>query len=74
MAKRKFDRIEMNSELQRWYNSVKRGSEITADVNFRRLEAFCSIMKITPHVMLELSDKELTDLIHAFMESPQRSL
>ena len=67
MAKRKFERIEMNSELQRWYNSMKRGSEITADVNLRRIEAFCSIMKTDPRGMLELSDKELTDLIDDFI-------
>ena len=67
MAKRKFERIELNSELQRWYNSMKRGSEITADVNLRRMEAFCSIMKTDPHRMLELSDKGLTDLIDDFV-------
>lgn len=72
MAKRKFDRIEMNSELQRWYNSVKRGSEITADVNLRRLEAFCSIMKTTPHDMLKMPDKELTDLIDDFVTEMEK--
>ena len=67
MAKRKFEKIEMDAELKRWCNSVKRGSEITADVNFRRMEAFCSIMKTDPHAMLELSDKDLTDLIDDFV-------
>lgn len=67
MAKRKFKRIKINAELQRWYNSAKRGSKITADVNIRRMEAFCSIMKTDPHSMLELSDKELTDLIDDFV-------
>ena len=67
MAKRKFDRIEITPELKRWYNSSKRGSEITADVNLRRLEAFCSIVKIDPHGMLEMPDKELTDLIDDFV-------
>ena len=65
--KRIFKKIEMDSELQRWYNSVKRGSVITADVNLRRMEAFCSIMKTDPHAMLELSDKDLTDLIDDFV-------
>ena len=34
----KFKRIKINAELQRWYNSAKRGSKITADVNIRRME------------------------------------
>ena len=68
MAKKRiFEKIEMDAELQRWYNSVKRGSEITADVNLRRMEAFCSTMKIDPHAMLKLSDKNLTDLIDDFV-------
>ena len=72
MPKRKFERINMNSELQRWYDSSKRGSEITADVNLRRMEAFCSIMKTDPHGMLKLSDKELTDLIDDFITDMER--
>ena len=67
MAKRKFEKIEMDAELKKWCNSVKRGSEITADVNFRRMEAFCSIMKTDPHDILKLSDKDLTDLIDDFV-------
>ena len=72
MPKRKFDPIKFDSELRRWYNSAKRGSEITADVNIRRMEAFCSIMKTDPQSMLRLPDKELTDLIDDFITDMER--
>ena len=67
MRTRKFDKIAMTEDLERWYNSMKRGSPITADVNIRRLEAFCTIMHVTPDQLTKMDTRKLYNLLMDFV-------
>jgi hypothetical protein len=48
----KYSRLHADSELRRWYDKVRRGSPITADVYLRRLGTTCLRKGTNPGEML----------------------
>jgi len=53
--------LDRDKNLQRWYNNLKRGSEYTADVYFRRICNFCTEIRITPDEFQKLPQKEIEE-------------
>ena len=55
---------------EKWYRAMARRSKITADVNYRRLRAFCRQMKIEPAAIVSMAErqKELRDLLADFVD------
>ncbi|MBS7654971.1 hypothetical protein KEJ50_00475 [Candidatus Bathyarchaeota archaeon] len=44
------------------------GFKITADVCLRRLGAFCQSLDLTPKCLIELSEKEITNVLLSFVD------
>ncbi len=57
----KYGALLANPDVRRWFDNLRRGSEVTADVYLRRLGGFCSSLGTTPKGLLLKSDKELDD-------------
>ncbi len=58
--------------VRRWHENLARGSQATADVNLRRLSAFCRSAELTPASLVELPEKELHDRFLDFVASEER--
>ena len=54
----KYGEIKKNKEIARWYKEVRRGSETTAKVYFRRLGLFCTSIGIDPFKLLKMKDRQ----------------
>jgi len=52
-----------DADVLRWYQNVKRGSEVTADVYLRRLSVFCRKNNIEPAQLPRMDQKALSDLL-----------
>ncbi len=57
-------------KAEAWYSSMARRSKITADVNYRRLRAFCEQMGVTPAQVVQRSRRptEVRDLLSKFVD------
>ncbi|HEV2520650.1 MAG TPA: site-specific integrase [Thermoplasmata archaeon] len=55
---------------EKWYRAMSRKSQITADVNYRRLRAFCEQMGLSPADVLRRARRqtEVRDLLGRFVE------
>lgn len=52
-----------NPQLKRWYDNVSRASELTAEVDLRRLGLFCNKWCLTPTALLEKTSQEIHSLL-----------
>jgi len=52
-----------DAEVRRWYENVRRGSRITADVYLRRLGGLCMRKNTTPAALARLGDRDATRLL-----------
>jgi hypothetical protein len=52
-----------DAEVKRWYENVRRGSKITADVYLRRLGGLCIRNNTTPAGLARLGDADVTRLL-----------
>jgi len=52
-----------DAEVKRWYENVRRGSKITADVYLRRLGGLCIRNNTTPTGLVRLGDADATRLL-----------
>ncbi|HTT34349.1 MAG TPA: site-specific integrase [Thermoplasmata archaeon] len=59
-------------DVRRWHENLARGSNSTADINARRLAAFCDSVRLTPKQLLRLSEKELHDRFLDFVAAEER--
>ncbi len=57
-------------DAEKWYRAMARKSRITADVNYRRLRAFCEQMGVDPQGVLRAARRqtEIRDLLDRFVE------
>jgi hypothetical protein len=55
------DLLARDQNLQRWYDNLKRGSEYTADVYFRRVCNFQLRIGMTPDEFQKLPQKEIDE-------------
>ena len=67
MVQKKYRSFLDDPDLKRWYESTARGSLITADVNLRRLGGFCERTGKTPHDLVAMDPRALTDLMDDFV-------
>ena len=63
---RHFDMLN-DTEVKRWYNNVKEGSQTTADTSIRRLGLFCEFVNKSPKELLALNEKDRNDLLVDFV-------
>jgi len=61
--KSSYFRLLDDVEVRRWYENVRRGSRITADVYLRRLGGLCARNSTTPAALARLGDREATRLL-----------
>lgn len=59
-------------DLRQWHENLARGSRATADINLRRLAAFCDSVQLDPKQLLTLSEKELHDRFLDFVASEEK--
>jgi hypothetical protein len=52
-----------NPQVRRWYDNVSRASELTAEVDLRRLGLFCNKWCLTPTGLLEKTSQEIHSLL-----------
>ena len=52
-----------DTQVRRWYDNVSRASELTAEVNLRRLGLFCNKLHLTPLKLLEKQPQEIHSLL-----------
>ena len=52
-----------DTQVRRWYDNVSRASELTAEVNLRRLGLFCNRLHLTPLGLLEKQPQEIHSLL-----------
>ena len=52
-----------NLQVKRWYDNVSRASELTAEVDLRRLGLFCNRSRLTPLGLLEKQPQEIHSLL-----------
>ena len=50
-------------DVQRWYQNLKRSSEITADVRLRRLGSFCEKFHTAPQNLIQKDPQTITDIL-----------
>lgn len=57
-------------DAEKWYRAMARKSRITADVNYRRLRAFCEQMGVDPAGILKRARRQtdIRDLLDRFVE------
>ena len=57
-------------DAEKWYRAMARKSKITADVNYRRLRAFCEQMGVPPSEITRKAKRqiEIRDLLDRFVE------
>jgi integrase len=57
-------------DAEKWYRAMARKSRVTADVNYRRLRAFCEQMEVDPGGILLKARRqtEIRDLLNRFVE------
>ncbi|MBS7656281.1 site-specific integrase [Candidatus Bathyarchaeota archaeon] len=68
----KYRDLLADPDVNRWYNNVARGSEVTADVYLRRLGSFCEAYKLTPKALLLMNDVNLYNLLMDFVSSREK--
>ena len=62
----KTQQLLANTDIKRWFDNVKRGSPVTAEIRLRRLGKFCEGHSMTPMQLAELGMKDVravTDLL-----------
>jgi hypothetical protein len=52
-----------DEDVRRWYNNLKRASEITADVRLRRLGKYCEEIRMQPKELVEKDPQIVTDIL-----------
>jgi hypothetical protein len=63
--------IRADPDVDRWYRNLSRGSASTADINLRRLAAFCAQAKTAPAALLKLPEKALHDAVLDFVSAEE---
>ena len=56
-------RLLENLQVKRWYDNVSRASELTAEVDLRRLGLFCNKWRLTPAGLLHKDPQEIHSLL-----------
>lgn len=55
--------LKKDANLRRWYNNLKEGSIITAEVGLRRMGRACRLFNTTPAKLAKMSKKQATDFL-----------
>ncbi len=72
MMKAKYTHLLEDPNVKRWYENVKRGSPIWADICLRRVGAFCNQVGTTPVKLVAMDDKELFNLLLDYVSSEEK--
>ena len=75
MSKResKYAKLRKDPDVERWLKEIARGSLITRDTYLRRLGSFCDTMGKTPRELIEMNDRNLTNLISDYITNMEES-
>jgi integrase len=60
-----------DADVDRWYRNLARGSASTADINLRRLAAFCTQAGTTPGALVKLPEKTLHNALLDFVSAEE---
>ncbi len=59
----KYGYLLKDKNVKRWRENLSRGSQITADVYFRRVGNFCETNNLAPHELINKNEKIIYDLL-----------
>lgn len=63
-----------NPDIKRWHSNMSQGSEITADVNLRRLMAFCREIGITHNEIIQKKSKEVHNIFIDYVADKSKEI
>jgi hypothetical protein len=61
--KRDYASLLNDREIKRWYDNLRRGSAVTADVYLRRLGHVCNELRLNPQQLIRMNESQLYDLM-----------
>ena len=64
----KYKKLLEDPDIKRWYNNLKKGSIIVADIYLRRLGSFCESQKMTPNQYAKLPLVKMEDMAQDFVD------
>ncbi len=64
----KYRKLLENEDLKRWYENLKAGSTITADISLRTLGLYCELNNTTPEKVIEFAKNNPRDFKNGFMD------
>jgi len=68
----KLTAILADPNVRRWYDNLARGAQASADINARRLAAFCESAKLTPPVIARASERRAYDALLDFVAREEK--
>jgi len=72
LGRAKYRHLLNDKTLNRWYDNLARGSEITADVYLRRLGAFCHENQLTPSALASMSVRKIEELLMDYVTANEK--
>ena len=72
MPRKSSTQLLTDPDLRRWHDNLARGSRASADINLRRLHAFCLTTGSTPKGLLMLGEKELHNQFLDFVSAEEK--
>jgi len=64
-------RLLDDEDIRRWYENLARGSRATADINIRRLGAFCVAVEVSPAGLARLDERGVHNRILDFVSAEE---
>jgi len=64
--------LTSDPDVRRWFENMARGSRATADINLRRLAAFCKTTETTPATLAKLEERALHELFLDFVSAEEK--
>jgi integrase len=64
--------LTSDPDVSRWFENTARGSQATADINLRRLAAFCKAVGTTPAALAALDERRLHEVFLDFVSAEEK--
>jgi len=65
-------RLLEDEDVRRWFENLSRGSRATADINVRRLAAFCEAIGISPAGLAKLGERDVHIRVLDFVSTEEK--
>jgi integrase len=65
-------KLTADPDILRWFENTARGSQATADINLRRLAAFCTTAGTTPAALARFEERRLHEVFLDFVSAEEK--